>query len=98
MTTVAELKRDETKRKTFLLDALQAANTLDKAEREMIDFSKTFKRASTAITDLTGWELWHTDADDGKFYWVKWTDESIKYPNRSAAIRALLDDAIELKK
>lgn len=100
MTTVKELKRDETKRKAFLLDALQAANTLDKAEKDMEDFRKAFKRASQSIIDVTGLELWHTDVDGGLYFW---RDEAITpkdskyYPSRSAAIRALIDDEIDWK-
>ena len=98
MTTLAELKRDEKKRTGFLLDALEAANTLDKAERDMIDFRKAFKHASQSIIDLTGFELCHTDVDGGLFFWREPTNkpkDSIKYPSRSAAIRALIDNVIE---
>jgi hypothetical protein len=103
MTTVKELQRDEDKKEAFLLDVLEAAKALDKAELDMAGFVKNFRRLSSNVAEVLGMELWHSEDHGDKEVWF-WRrsdkptnrdNESIHYGNRTSAIHALIDGVIE---
>lgn len=74
------------------------ADKLDNAEKELARLSQEFDKAQETIEALTGLTLWQHSIKDPACFWMtgdKMRRESIDYPTRAAALRALLDDKIE---
>jgi hypothetical protein len=78
-------------------EAISAANKLEHAEYGIKKFKPEFMEASRRITDELGMELWHTEADGGRYFWRYQGRESTLYESRTSALKALLNEEIEWK-
>jgi hypothetical protein len=85
---------DDSGYKYQLAQVLAAAEKLEEAEREVAMWARYFRNGSDIITKLTGLEMWHHDPGT-TWYNNANKDVSKKYDTRAAAIKALIDDAIE---
>lgn len=79
-------------------EAINTAAKLERAEAGIKQYAPEFIQASKAVTNATGFELWHTEAHGGSFFWRHGERESIKYDSRVSALRALLDEEIRWAK
>ena len=76
--------------------AINTAKALDDAEKALREKTPLFQLCSSSITEKLGITLWHSVTSDT--YFLEYNkSESIDYPTRVAALRALLNEEIEWK-
>jgi hypothetical protein len=83
--------------KEAILIALANAIALEDAEETLKTANVNLQESSRQITNMTGAELWHTDAGGGKYFWKDGDHASAYYPGPADAIRAFLDNKVQWK-
>ena len=75
-------------------DAKLYGQKLDKLQQEFDEIKPKFQKAMHDLTERLNIVLWHSP-DHETYHWEDKGRNSIQYPSRESALRALLDENIE---